>query len=1066
MNELNTHTFQTITILIFSLLLVFSPIRAVVKYAEMKIIIREDGVQQSAKKTITGIVTDDQGETLPGANIQIKGSTRGVTTGLDGEYSIDVDEKDLLLVSYLGMQTKEIPVIGKKTFNIKLEPKVDELDEVTVVAFSKQKKESVISSISTVKPSELKVPSSNMTAALGGRIAGVISYQRSGEPGRDNTEFFIRGVTTFGYKASPLILIDNVELSAQDLARLQPDDIASFSIMKDANATALYGARGANGVILVSTKEGKEGKAQLNIRFENSFSAPISKIKTVDPVSYMKLHNEAVLTRNPLSPRPYSDLKIESTEKGLYPDMYPAVDWYDELFNNFTTNQRVNLNLNGGGKVVRYYVAATFNNDNGILKVDKRNNFNNNINLKRIQVRSNVNITVTPTTDLSVKMNGSFDDYSGPIDQGDVLYKKVMATNPVLFSKYYSPNDELMNTKHILFGNAGSGNYINPYADMVSGYKDYSTMVLVAQAELKQKLDFVTEGLDARLLISTTRDSYFDVNRFYNPFYYSLTYFDKETGRYGLNPLNPKTGTEYLNYNEGGKKINTAVYMEGAIDYNKTFAEKHALTGLLVFTLREYLSANSGSLQKSLPSRNLGLAGRFTYSFDSRYFAEVNFGFNGSERFAAKERYGFYPSAGIGWIVSNEKFWADLSQKVHKLKLKATYGLAGNDAIGDENDRFFYLSNVNMDDDKKSTIGFGNDFSYRPNGISIGRYANENITWETSKKMNLGIELGLFKDFEIQADYFTEKRSNILMDRKSIPSSVGFHAPLRANVGEASSHGFEVSLDANHSFNKYFWLSSRVNFTYATSKYEIYEEPNYKYSWLSRVGLPINQPIGLIAEGLFIDEAEIANSPRQTFGTVMPGDIRYKDINMDGVIDSEDRVPIGYPDAPNIIYGFGLSTGYKDFDFSFFFQGSAQSSFFIDLNATTPFIKNQDKALGGKDNNNAMLQVWADDYWSESNRNTYAKWPRLSDQPVENNRQLSTWFMHDGSYLRLKSVELGYTVPSAFTKKVGLQSFRLYLSALNLFTISKFKMWDPEMAGNGLGYPIQQVYNIGLNVNF
>lgn len=1021
--------------------------------------------QQKSKKTVTGVIKDDQGETLPGANVLVKGTTRGVTTDIDGTFSIDVSENDILVFSYLGMESQSIPVKGKTTFNILLKTKTDELDEVTVVAFAKQKKESVISSISTVKPSELKVPSSNLTTALGGRIAGIISYQRSGEPGKDNAEFFVRGVTTFGYKANPLILIDNVELTSEDLARLQPDDIASFSIMKDANATALYGARGANGVILVTTKEGKEGKAQLNIRFENSFSMPTRKVDVVDPVTYMKLHNEAVQTRNPQSPRPYSDSKIEATARGENPYMYPAINWYDELFKDYTSNQRLNLNLSGGGKVARYYVAGTFNNDNGVLKMDKKNNFNNNINLKRIQLRSNTNITVTKTTDLSVKFSGTFEDYTGPIDSGDNLYKKVMATNPVLFPKFYLPNDEFAGTQHILFGNYGAGNYINPYADMVKGYKNYSTMVLIAQIELKQKLDFITEGLGARLLASTTRDSYFDVMRYYNPFYYSMSFYDKETGRYGLSNLNKDSGTEYLNYSEGAKNINTAIYVEGAVDYNRTFAEKHAVSGLLVFTLRDALHANTGDLQKSLAYRNVGLSGRFTYAYDNRYFGEFNFGYNGSERFAKKERFGFYPSAGLGWFISNEEFWNPESP-VSKLKVKGTFGLVGNDAIGDENDRFFYLSKVNLDDGNKQNISFGQDFTYRPSGISISRYANELITWETSKKLNLGVELGLLKEIEIQVDYFHEKRTNILMDRQSIPSTMGLQAPLRANVGEASSGGFETSLDVNHSFNKDLWITGRANFTYAKSRYDVFEEPDYGYPWLSWVGLPINQQTGLIAERLFIDEADIANSPTQSFGTVMPGDIKYKDINDDGIINGEDIVPIGYPTSPNIMYGFGASMGYKGFDFSFFFQGSAQSSFFIDLNATSPFIKNNDEMLGGKDNNNAMLKVWADDYWSENNRNSYAKWPRLSAERVDNNMQKSSWFLHDGSYIRLKSVELGYTVPATFARKAGLQTFRLYVSGLNLLTFSKFKLWDPEMGGNGLGYPIQRVFNVGLNVNF
>lgn len=1018
------------------------------------------------RKYITGKVMDAQGEVLPGVAILIEGSTRGVTTDLDGSFSIEAESKDKLIISYIGMVSQSILVGTQTKLTIVLQEKADELDEVTIVAFAKQKKESVVASISTIKPGELKVPSSNMTSALGGRIAGIISYQRSGEPGKDNTEFFIRGVTTFNEHArGPLILIDNVELSADDLARLQPDDIASFSIMKDATATALYGARGANGVILVSTKEGQEGKARLNIRFENSFSSPTERVKTVDPISYMKYFNEAVLTRNPQNPRPYSDQKIEATMKGLDPYAYPAVDWYKELFKDFTSNQRLNLNLSGGGKVARYYIAGTVNNDNGVLRMDKRNNFNNNINLRRIQLRSNTNITVTSTTDVNVRISGTFEDYTGPVDSGDKLYKKVMAANPVLFPKYYMPNDEYAHTNHILFGNTDKGNYLNPYADMVSGYKDYSSMVLVAQIELKQKLDFITKGLGMRVLGSTTRNSYFDVSRAYSPFYYTMSFYDPETGRYNLTNLNPKEGTEYLNYSEGPKQISTAFYMEAALDYNKTLAEKHALSGLMVFTIREQLNANQGDLQKSLPYRNLGLAGRFTYGYDNRYLVELNFGYNGSERFAKRERFGFFPSAGVGWIISNENFWSESLKKiVSSLKLKGTYGLAGNDAIGSADDRFFYLSNIDMNSDQ--AIAYGQDFNYKPSGITISRYANDKITWETSKKMNVGVELGLFNNISIQADYFREERSDILMNRTAIPSSMGLQVGIKSNVGKASSHGYEFAMDLNHSFNKDLWVSGRFNYTYAKSKYKVFDEPDYGQPWRSRVGLPIGQPMGYVADRLFIDDADIANSPTQSFGTVMPGDIKYKDINNDGVINELDIVPIGYPTTPNIVYGFGLSMGYKALDFSFFLQGAAQSSFFIDQNASAPFVNLKSNDLDKKDSNQAMLQAWADSYWSETNRNSYALWPRLSDYIVENNNQPSTWFLRDGTYLRLKSAELGYTLPTQLTRKMGLSNFRLYLSGLNLFTISKFKMWDTEMGGNGLGYPIQRVFNIGVNVNF
>lgn len=1026
--------------------------------------------QQSVKRQITGKVIDIHGEPLPGATITIDGTTSGVLTDMDGTFKLDVTEKDLLVVSFIGMDSQTIPVAGKTTITIVMQEKVSELDEVTVVAFAKQKKESVISSVSTIRPSELKTPSSNLTTALGGRIAGIVSYQRSGEPGLDNAEFFIRGVTTFGYKKDPLILIDNVELSSTDLARLQVDDIATFSIMKDASATALYGARGANGVILVTTKEGREGKVQFNVRAENSFSMATKKIDIVDPVSYMILHNEAKLTRgNPR--REYSNQQIDATKRGTNPYVYPAVNWYDELFKDVTSNQRVNLNLNGGGKVARYYVAGSATKDRGVLKVDPKNNYNNNIDLQRIQIRANTNLNLTSTTELNVKVSGTFEDYTGPIYSGTQVYNMVMAANPVKFPKYYEPTPEFSYAKHSLFGNSGGeGEYLNPYAEMVRGYKDYSQSVMIAQVEFKQKLDFITQGLAVRGMGSTTRDAYFDIVRSYQPFYYSVGYYDRYQDKYSLTNLNPETGTDFLSTkatDPNQKRISTSFYFEGVADYNRTFAEKHAVSGLLVGTMRESLhSAGTDDLQATLAHRNMGLSGRATYAFDSRYFFEFNFGYNGSERFSKNERFGFFPSVGVGWLASNESFWnEELKKNISKLKLKATYGLVGNDAIGDQNDRFFYLSKVNLVNPDKQPISFGQDFEYKPAGVSISRYANENITWETSAKLNLGIEIGLFNVIDIQADYFTEERKNILMDRSSIPSTMGLQAPLRANVGEASSSGYEISIDGNHSFNKDFWVTGRANFVYTTNQFKVYDEPKYPYPWLSWVGLNMSQATGLIAERLFIDGADIANSPLQTFGDYLPGDIKYMDVNDDGIIDSQDNVPIGYPTIPKIMYGFGLSTGYKDFDFSFFFQGSGQSAFFIDPVRTGPFL-DVNNVVAGKKQNNAMLQAWADSYWSEENRNIYALWPRLSETIQSNNTQRSTWYMRDGSFLRLKSAEFGYTLPKELSRKMNIASLRIYLSGINLLTFSKFKMWDVEMGGNGLGYPVQKVYNIGLNLSF
>jgi TonB-linked SusC/RagA family outer membrane protein len=1031
-------------------------------------------------RAVKGKVIDESGEPIIGANVVEKGRTaNGTTTDVDGNFTLTVPEKATIVVTYIGykpIEVSDLAGLGGKPLIIKLLEDAQALEEVTVVAFATQKKESVIASVTTVKPSDLKVPSSNLTTAMAGRISGIISYQRSGEPGQDNADFFVRGITTFGNgKADPLILIDGVELSADDLARLNTDDIASFSVMKDANATALYGARGANGVILVTTKEGSEGKAKLSFRFEESFSSPTQSIDLADPVTYMTMGNEAVLTRNPLGGRPYSLEKIANTGTGN-PYVYPATDWKDFMLKQVTSNQRANLSISGGGKIARYYVAGNFSHDSGILKSNAGNNFDNNINLNKYVLRSNININVTNTTELIVRLHGSFDDYTGPLEGGSGVYNSIMRANPVLFPPYYAPDEEHLYTRHILFGNSATGAnstnfYVNPYADMVKGYKDYSKTLMLAQLELKQNLDFILKGLSVRGLFNTTRYSYFDVSRWYDPFYYTIGQYDKYTDVYMLSPLNARTGSEYINhFGVGQKDVTTTVYYEAAAQYANTFNEDHSVSALLVLLGRNELRGNiynsstgQNELQLSFPYRNIGLSGRVTYGYQSKYFVEANFGYNGSERFSQSEAFGFFPSAGLGYMVSNEDFWAPVKPTVNKLKLKATYGLVGNDAIGNANDRFFYLSKVNMDDSGRG-MSFGTDHSYSATGISIGRYADENITWETSYKQNYGFELGLLDKLELQFDYFRENRKNILQTRESIPTTMGLQVTPMSNIGEAFSSGVDISLDYSQFFNPQTWLTVHGNYTYASSKYLLYEEPLYiNQPWRQHVGQPLQQQYGLIAERLFIDDEDVRSSPAQQYGRYMAGDIKYKDINQDGRIDQQDILPIGYPTTPEIIYGAGFSFGHKNFDFSAFFQGSAYSSLFLDVNNISPFLDTD-----GNSNiysQNQLLKAIADDYWSENNRNPQAFWPRLTDTQVANNTQRSTWFMRNGSFLRIKEVEIGYTLPQKLTERYHVGMLRIYFSGTNLYNFSKFKLWDVEQGGYGLNYPVQRVLNIGLNVS-
>ena len=1012
--------------------------------------------------TVQGQVMDSEGIPIPGVNIRLKGQNTGTISDLNGNYKLsDVTEDAVIEFSFIGFATLEKKVKGE-TLNAILLEDTKSLDEVEIVAFGTQKKESVIGSISTLKPAELKVPTSNLTNALAGRVAGVIAYQRTGEPGVDDSNFFIRGVTSFGYAKSPLILIDNIEVDTKDLSRLQPDDIESFSIMKDATATALYGSRGANGVILVKTKEGQTGAMKLNLRVENSISTPTKMLELADPITYMKLHNEAILTRDPLHALMYSEDKIDNTIPGHSSVIYPVTDWRNELLKDYTMNQRVNLNISGGGSMVNYYVAGSFMQDNGILNVDKANNFNNNIKNRNYSVRSNINIKLSKTTKLMVRMNGAFEDYNGPLSGGSDLYYKIMQSNPVLFPATYPKDEEHAYVKHIMFGNSGDGKYINPYAEMVKGYKETGRAKLESQFELNQDLDFVTKGLKVRALFNTSRLSYYSTSRQYKPFYYALSEYNYMNKTYAVDIINPNGGTEYLDYNEGDKTITANTYLEAAVNYDREFG-KHGVGGLLVMQLRNNHQPNASSLQTSLPKRNVGLSGRFTYAYDSRYFVEGNFGYNGSERFDKDHRWGFFPSAGLAYMVSNEKYFKNLLPYVQKLKLRASYGLVGNDNIGDSNARFLYLSEINMNNGGTGASFGYNEGAYKKDGIAINRYADPSIGWEVAKKMNFAVEMTFMDALNITAEYYKESRDHILQSRADIPNTMGLWKTPNANLGKAKSHGVDLSLDYNKYFTNDTWLQLRGNFTYAANQYVEYEEVEYPGApWKSRVGNPIAQEYGYIAEGLFVDDEEVRNSPVQ-FGEYGAGDIKYRDVNRDGVISELDMVPIGYSKDPEIVYGFGASYGFKNFDISVFFQGLARESFWIDYGKVSPFFDNS-----GTDarENNQLAKFIADNHWSETNRNIYAVWPRLSDSSIDNNAKKSTWFMRDGSFLRLKQLEIGYTLPQRIIQKAGLYNLRLYFTGNNLFCFSKFKVCDVEQAGDGLKYPLQRIYNIGLNLTF
>ncbi|MCA5005188.1 SusC/RagA family TonB-linked outer membrane protein [Sphingobacterium bovistauri] len=1030
-------------------------------------------------RLITGKVFSARDSTvLIGASVLVNGTNVGSATNQAGEFSVQIPPNfSTLDFNIVGFEKQSINITGKSYLNVYLQPADIGIEDVVITAFNQRvKKTDMIGAVTTVSPKDLKIPSSNLTTALAGRMAGMISFQTSGEPGADNASFFIRGVSSFGEgKRDPLILIDNMEVSVNDLARLQVQDIESFSLLKDATSTAVYGARGANGVILVSTKSGQQGQVQIMLNTEAALSAPTRIVETADPITFMSLYNEALLARNPSSAVFYSDDKIRNTMLGHDRVLYPQVDWMDVIMNEYAFTQRNNINLRGGNNLALYYVSGTYNKDNGLFKKNGTSNYNSNISLNTYQLKSNIDLNLTEKTKFVIRLGGTFDEYIGPIPGGSTAYNYAVKANPALFPAFYGDIPGYEYIKHTKYGNFGdNGDYLNPYAEVSKGYRESSTSNMFAQLEFNQDLSSWLDGLKYRAMFNTTRYSSMNLMRSINPYFYTAGAVNPETGLASIRLLNETQGSEFLNYNAGGladRVIRKNVYFENTLMYSKVIDEKHAINANVYGLLRNSLHNQGTNLQASLAFRNVGLAGKFGYIYDSRYMAEFNFGYNGSERFHRDHRFGFFPSIGAAWTLSNESFFP-LKNVFNMFKIRATYGMIGNDAIGSDSDRFFYLSQVNLNNSNNG-VRWGEEGGNFVNGVSISRYGNNSITWETSYKTNLGLDItALNNKIELNLDVFQETRKNILMPRIDMPITMGVPVTQYANIGEAYNRGLDATVIVNHRFTPDWSIRVNGNFTFATGKYTKYEQIDYGLDYLLFEGKPINSHYGYVADRLFISDEEVANSPQQNIGGVLRGgDIKYLDLNGDGLINFMDRTPMGYPNIPEVMYGFGFSTSFKGLDFSMLFQGSARSSFMIDYTSAGvhPFV---DVAVTDAFNGvskrgvNQLLQVFADSHWSENNQDLNALAPRFSVNPLSNNTAASSWWLRNGEYLRLKQIELGYTVPNKWLEKYKVRSLRLFSTMTNPMVWSKFKDWDVELRGGGLNYPIQRVTNFGLNLNF
>ena len=1007
----------------------------------------------NGEMTVAGtVISSADNQPIVGANIYVEGTNVGTTTDAGGNYKLTVPASaKTVTVSFLGYDTKKISVRDIHLFKlITLADASNKLEDVVVVGFGVQKKESLVGAVQSVKPSDLQTSSSNLSTSFSGKIAGVIAVQKSGEPGAAGANFWIRGISPFGSGPSPLLILDGVEITNQMLNNIPPETIESFSVLKDATATALYGSRGANGVMIITTKNGRDSeKMTINLRAEFGASAPTRVPKVADGITYMETFNEARTTRGE---KPYySNEKIMGTKLGLDPYVYPNVDWYDMLFKDCTFNQNFNFNMTGGAKKIDYFLNASVYNENGIMRKPEASKFDTNINAQKYLFQANVSADATKTTRVSLKMNTQLHYRHAPIQSVSDLFAYAMTGMPCEFPATL-PGEE--SDTFVRFGtnNAwNSGFFTNPYAQLCRGYGDQFRGHFTSALTVNQNLDFITKGLSATGMATFYNRVYSAVYRSFTPFMYQLTDYNiDEAGNYSYTSNSTNTGTTYLGTTRGKDGYRELAF-QAKIDYARTFG-KHDVGATIVYMQKERnMNISDEQEYAALPYRQQGLAGRVTYGFDKRYLFEANFGYNGSENFAAGKRFGFFPSVAVGWVISNEPFWKGIKEQVNLFKLRASYGLVGNDVISkDYADRFPYLTTVDMG--QGYDVYIGNNFE-RKYGPILSVYGNPNATWEESRKLDIGVEIGLFDSLNIIFDWFKEKRSGIFMQRTSLPSTFGMSGITPwANIGKVDNSGVDISVDYNKAFSKDLILSLRGTFTYAHNEIVEMDEPKYKWAYQYKAGHPINSIQCLIAEGLFRDEEEIASSPSQdiyaTTYPIRPGDVKYRDLNDDKIIDDNDMCWTGNPTVPEIIYGFGFSLKYKGFDCSAFFQGQGKVS--ILMYNYHPFATAATPGSG-------LMQWIADEHWSEDDPNPKALYPRLSPLWNNNNTKASTLYVRNGKMLRLKTAEIGYTY----------KKMRVYVSGTNLLTFAPFKYWDPEKgSGNGLGYPLQRTYNLGFQFNF
>ena len=1024
--------------------------------------------QQQNKRKISGRVTDIKGEPLIGVNVTVDGDANGSITNMDGLYEIFVTKKSVVLkFTYIGFKTSEIRTnASTNIYDVTLEEQVNELEETVIVGYGTQRKISNIGAQSSMKMEDIKTPSASLTTTLAGRLAGVVAVQRTGEPGKDAADIWIRGISTPN-TSSPLVLVDGVERSFNDI---DPEDIESLTTLKDASATAVYGVRGANGVILIKTKPGKVGKPTVSADYYESFTRFTKMVDLADGITYMNAANEAM--RNDGIATKYTEDQIRNTIAGKDPYLYPNVDWLKEIFNDWGHNRRVNVNVRGGSEKVAYYASVSYFNETGMTVTDKNiDTYDSKMKYSRYNFTTNLNIDVTPTTKVEIGAQGYLGEGNYPAISSADLYNAAMSISPVEYPKMFFVNGEAF-----VPGTSTNNNFNNPYSQATRrGYDNLTKNQIYSNLRVTQDLDMLTKGL--KLTAMYAFDVYNEIHVHQDRAESTYNFLDTSVP-YDMNgqPILQRIyeGSNVLSYKQetsGNKKT----YLEASLNYDRTFNDDHRVSALFLFNQQSKLLYPKGTLEDAIPYRMMGIAGRATYSWKDRYFAEFNIGYNGAENFSPKHRFGTFPAFGVGWVVSNEKFWQPLSKAVSFLKIRYTDGKVGNSEVSDR--RFMYL------DQMKENGDYG--YKFGPNGTKWSGYETVNMAvdliWEESRKQDLGIDLKLFNDdLSIVFDLFKERRENILLKREhSIPSFLGYNtsAPY-GNIGIIENKGFDGTIEYNKRINKDWVIALRGNVTFNKDKWIQGELPEQKYEWMNQYGHNINGVKGYVAEGLFtqaeiddmarwesLSDANKAITPKpfaSQFGTVKAGDIKYKDLNNDGQIDAYDQTYISRGDVPTTVYGFGFTVGWKDLSVGMMFQGVAGAERVLNGSSVNPFN-------GGGGSGNLYSNIG--DRWTEEKPDQNAFYPRLSYGSETtsniNNFQKSTWWVRNMNFLRLKTLQISYNLPKPWVNKVHLKNAAVYVMGTNLFTLSRFKLWDPELnTDNGASYPNTTSYSVGINFTF